>query len=784
MTPILLFGIGLVLAMALSGGASAEEGTVPKIQPPKMPEPGDFPLPEGEPMSPGEGLAPLPGSGSPGSGPAASPGSGLPSGVSPGEAAARERAARAEAEARGARARAAAAEAAHQREAAGRAAAARDVAAAREAAGRAAAAQAAAAAEARAAREATARAEAARREAEGRAAAEAAARARDAQAAAERAQRDASRIAALESQVVQARGAANQKIREAQDSTAKANAAIRAANDARAAAGRARTAAEKAHTYAVAQRKQQEARVASAEAAAKRAQAAVAEAQARTQEANAALARAEKARKDALDASTVAATEKDAVKRAAAIQEMQLKEQLARAEEEKARIASTSAAKAKETAASATQAARDAAKPAPTQLMPTPKDFQPGPHQPVPGARPGETAPGPATAIETSPTVLEQKRKVIAEAFKRGVQKVMEAHQKAGKPISQQQAVSLVNATFLGKGIPTGRPNPIDPRWKKNIRQIADGAANAVNAIAVPAPRATTPTPSRPAPFPTPSGTDPASLERKRLVVSRAFTAAIAKAQKVNPKLSRQQAINAAASHFTAQKIPLTKPSPSAAFWKQDEKAIAGRVANAVNIFSPPPSAPSGSRPTPVTPSPAQSKPSVTMDVEQQKLKLAGGAYANAVEYTIQAFKQRQGKVLTAPQALRIIMTDFQNASLTRVGGSRVPPPYDLQAPSPYFMSQSVAQIASAMKRSFEAAKNTADFFSTMKAASPGDAGATPVKDPWSGKNIFVIKMPASPIKWNPPVPDAPPGHVQVSGVAFHQTPPLKGGLITFGWAA
>ena len=75
-------------------------------------------------------------------------------------------------------------------------------------------------------------------------------------------------------------------------------------------------------------------------------------------------------------------------------------------------------------------------------------------------------------------------------------------------------------------------------------------------------------------------------LERKRIIIARGFEKGIVVRQSKHPGEARQASINAVAQQWRAKGIPLEKPSPTVAFWKQSEEQIANKVATAVNTIS------------------------------------------------------------------------------------------------------------------------------------------------------------------------------------------------------
>lgn len=122
------------------------------------------------------------------------------------------------------------------------------------------------------------------------------------------------------------------------------------------------------------------------------------------------------------------------------------------------------------------------------------------------------------------------------------------------------------------------------------IAAYSAGQKSGVDARPIPAPPPPPPTPApqvthRPG-SPPPPTTPSNILERKRLIVARGFQAALVRRQKNHPGESRQASINAVAAQLRARKIPLEKPNPALAFWRQSEQQIADQMATAVNTIS------------------------------------------------------------------------------------------------------------------------------------------------------------------------------------------------------
>jgi hypothetical protein len=271
--------------------------------------------------------------------------------------------------------------------------------------------------------------------------------------------------------------------------------------------------------------------------------------------------------------------------------------------------------------------------PVPTKISPTSLAKIP-PALPVPPPVPTKVPATPQVQTETTPAALEQKRQTVAKAFEVTVAK-------------RQAALMAIPAPPTPKSLPPKAPAPGPSRLKPapkqtqemalKIREVNNGIVRAYTAIknnqvvviqqfalnGVP-----TPSQSKSAFWILP-------LKEIRTKVARAVSysyvqtdvkygggpvADIKNLRGLHPtarkeysdvagydlvgaaakkmRESRQASVNLVAAHFRRLGIPLDRPNPKLAFWRQPIKVIADQLARAVNTMPLPASARPLARPT------------------------------------------------------------------------------------------------------------------------------------------------------------------------------------------
>jgi len=214
-----------------------------------------------------------------------------------------------------------------------------------------------------------------------------------------------------------------------------------------------------------------------------------------------------------------------------------------------------------------------------------------------------------------------------------------------------------------------------------------------------------------------------AALERKRQIVASGFQSVLAAVKRKSPRISQQEAVNRAAAFMRTRGVLLDKPDPTLAFWRQDENALLALVTAAVNTYL---TLPAAAQQTPGI-QPVKATATVTTIVDPAKAKLVEDAWAYAVGYAIQQYKDKKKKTLTPAQAFALVAPTFTTASALAPGAAPAPPPSALKSPSAYW-----ANPLAIVKMSTDAAGDAVTREIDYRTSDPALAG-------WRGSHVSVI---------------------------------------------